>query len=162
MATQPVKINRRVAPVAMLNKRASFAYINGIAIVLSDVNKWTDEMVIGFVEEQAKLADNQPAIANITHFFGEVFGANHRKMLVEWTEKKGLTPSARTAMVTDSVLMRAALTAYSMLTKTRTKAFVAKDVQAMCEWITEDTGVSPDEVKVALDSCYKLIGKRMG
>jgi len=159
MNTLHPKINQRVAPVSMLDKRASFAYINGIAIVITNVNKWTDELVMGFVEEQATLANNESAIANVTHFFGEVFGAHHRKMLVEWTEKKGLKPSARTAMVTDSVLMRAALTAYSMLTKTRAKAFEPKDIVAMCEWITQDTGIDPDEVRVALQACYKLIGK---
>jgi hypothetical protein len=158
---QQPKINIRVAPVAMLNKRASFAYINGVAIVISDIDKWTDELVLEFVEAQAALAGNQSAIANITHFFGEVFGAAHRKLIVEWIEKKGLTPSARTAMVTDSMLMRAALTAYSMLTKTRAKAFEPKDIVAMCKWITEGTDVSPDEVRASLETCYQLIGKRV-
>ena len=158
--TQQPKINIRVAPVAMLNKRASFAYLNGIAIVISDVNKWTDELVLEFVEEQAKLAGNESAIANITHFFGEVFGAHHRKLIVDWIERKGLTPSAKTAMVTDSMLMRAALTAYSMLTKTRAKAFEPKDIVAMCQWITEGTDVSPNDVRASLEACYKLIGKR--
>jgi hypothetical protein len=161
MVTPQAKINIRVAPVAMLNRRASFAYINGIAIVISDIDKWTDELVLEFIEGQAVLAGNQSAIANITHFFGEVFGASHRKLIVEWIAKKGLTPSAKTAMVTDSVLMRAALTAYSMLTKTRAKAFEPKDMLAMCNWITEGTDISPDEVKTSLETCYKLIGKKI-
>jgi len=162
MTSEQPKINRRVAPVAMLNRRASFAYINGIAIVISDIDKWTDELVMEFVEEQAKMAGNESAIANITHFFGEVFGAHHRKLIVEWISKKGLTPSARTAMVTDSVLMRAALTAYSMLTRTRAKAFEPKEIVAMCQWITEGTGINPEEVRDSLEACYKLIGKRVG
>lgn len=160
MTIEQPKINIRVEPVAMLNRRASFAYINGVAIVISDIDKWTDELVLEFIEEQAVLAGNQSAIANITHFFGEVFGASHRKLIVEWIAKKGLTASARTAMVTDSMLMRAALTAYSMLTKTRTKAFEPKEIVAMCKWVTEGTDVSPEEVKASLETCYKLIGKR--
>lgn len=159
MTSEQPRINRRVAPVAMLNKRASFAYINGIAIVISNVDKWTDNLVMELLEDQAQLAGSESAIANITHFFGDIFGASHRKMIVEWIEKKGLTPSPRTAMVTDSTLMRAALTAYSWLTKTEAKAFEPKDSEVMCQWIVQGTGVNRAEVKTALETCYKLIGK---
>ena len=159
MATPTPSINRRVAPVALLDKRASFAYINGVAIVLSDIPKWTDALVLEFIEQQAELAGNESAIANITHFFGDVFGASHRKMIVDWIEKKGLKPSARTAMVTDSTLMRAALTAYSWLTKTEAKAFQPSEIDALCQWITQNNGVNPAEVRKALLECYKLIGK---
>ncbi len=152
-------INKIVPPQKMLNGRASFAYINGVAIVLSDVEKWDDVMVLNFIEDQAKLCDYQSAIANITHFFGDIFGASHRKLIVEWIEKNQLTASSRTALVTDSAIMRAALTAYSWLTKTETKAFDHKSRDAMCEWVTQSTDVNPAEVKTALDACYKLIGK---
>lgn len=159
MTTTQPEINRRVAPVTQLNKRASFAYINGIAIVISDVEKWSDSLVLEFIEEQATLADNKSAIANITHFFGDIFGASHRKLIVEWIEKKGLSPSPRTALVTNSAIMRAALTAYSWLTKTEAKAFEPNDKEAMCQWVTQGTGVNPAEIKTALETCYKLIGK---
>ena len=159
MAIDLPKINRRVAPVAMLQNKASFAYLNGVAIVISDIDKWTDSLFLEFIEEQANLAGNESAIANITHFFGDIFGASHRKLIVDWIEKKGLTASPRTALVTDSTLMRAALTAYSWLTKTEAKAFEPKDREAMCQWITQGTDISPAEVKTALETCYKLIGK---
>jgi len=153
------KVGKTVNPLAMLNGRASFAHLGGVAIVLTDVAKWSDEEVMSLIQQQADLVGNVSAQGNITHFFGDIFGATHRKMIVDWIESSGLTPSSRTALVTDSKIMRAALTAYAWLTKSETKAFDMKDRQAMCEWITQGLQVSADEVKVALEACYKLIGK---
>jgi len=150
---------KHVAPTPMLDNQAAFAYINGIAIVVSTVDKWTDQMVIELLDEQAKLVENRSSAASITHFFGEVFGASHRKLIVQWMEKKGLSSARRTALVTDSAIMRAAMTAFSWLTKTEAKSFEPAKRDAMCEWVTQDTGVNPDEVKTALEACYKLIGK---
>lgn len=152
-------IQKRVPPTAMLNRRASFAFLNGIAIVITNVDKWSDEEVLTLLNEQKQMAGSISAIANITHFFGEVFGARHRKMAVDWIESSGLKASARTAMVTDSALMRAALTAYSWLSKTEVKAFEPKDKAAMCQWICEGTGVAPADVQAALEACYRLINK---
>lgn len=150
---------KHVAPTAMLNNQAAFAYVNGIAIVVSKVEKWTDKMVIDLLDEQARLVENRSSAASVTHFYGEVFGANHRKLIVEWMGKKGLPSARRTALVTDSAIMRAAMTAFSWLTKTEAKSFEPAKRDAMCEWVTQDTGIKPTEVKAALEACYKLIGK---
>src|SRR6478752_6819460 len=148
-------VGKKVNPVVMLGGRASFAYQDGVAIVITDVQKWTDAEVMKMINEQAELVGHVSAQANITHFYGDIFGATHRKMIVDWIESNGLTASSRTAMVTDSKIMRAALTAYAWMTKTESKAFEVKDRQAMCEWIVRDMGVSAAEIKVLLESCYK-------
>jgi hypothetical protein len=155
---QPTNIHR-VPPTPMLDGRASFAYLNGIAIVLSDIPKWTDKLVLEFIEHQATLAGCESGTSNITHFFGDIFGASHRKLIVDWIAQKGLQASPRTAMITESTLMRAALTAYSWLTKTEVKAFESKDVDALCKWSAHGSGVNPEEVKSALLACYKILGK---
>ena len=108
---EKMAVGKTVQPVTMLNGRASFSHLGGVAIVLTNVAKWTDEEVMTMVKEQADLVGNVSAQGNITHFFGDIFGATHRKMIVEWIESSGLTPSPRTALVTDSKIMRAALTA---------------------------------------------------
>jgi hypothetical protein len=143
----------------MLGGRASFAHQDGLAIVITDVEKWTDAEVMELINEQARLVGFVSARANITHFYGDIFGATHRKMIVDWIESNGLIASSRTALVTDSKIMRAALTAYAWLTKTESKAFELKDRKAMCEWITRDFGIDPAEIQVLLEACYKLLGK---
>jgi hypothetical protein len=152
-------VGRKISPMVMLGGRASFAHQDGIAIVITDVEKWSDAEVMELIDGQGKLVGYVSARANITHFYGDIFGATHRKMIVEWIEKNGLVASSRTALVTDSRIMRAALTAYAWLTKTESKAFEPKDKQAMCEWITQGMDVDPAEIRASLDTCYKLLGK---
>lgn len=152
-------VGRKVSPVTMLEGRASFAHVDGIAIVLTDVAKWTDEDVLRMVKKQAELVGYVSARGNITHFFGEVFGATHRKLVVDWINENGFEPSSRTAMVTDSKLMRAAMTAYAWLTKTEAKAFEPGEHKAICEWVVRGTAADPVEVQAALEACYKLLKK---
>ena len=151
--------NKRVPPTPMLANQAAFAYINGISIVVTKVEKWTDDMVLELLDHQSRLVENRTSAASITHFFGEVFGARHRKLIVEWMESKNLPSARRTALVTDSAIMRAAMTAFSWLTKTEAKSFEPGKRDAMCEWVTQDTGINPAEIKNALTACYRLIGK---
>src|SRR6478735_3523747 len=156
---EKISVGRKVNPVLMLGVRASFAHQGGVAIVVTDVKNWSDAEVLEMINEQAELVGHVSARANITHFYGDIFGATHRKMVVDWIESNGLTASSRTALVTDSKIMRAALTAYAWLTKTESKAFELKDRQAMCEWVVRDMGVDGAEIKVLLESCYKLLNK---
>jgi len=157
--TEPSTYKKRVPPTAMLENRVSFAYINGVSLVVSNIAKWDDAMVMRVLDEQSRLVGNISSISNITHFFGDVFGAHHRKMIVQWMEKNNLAPAERAAMVTDSSIMRAALTAYSWLSKTETKAFLPNDRPAMCEWVCKNTDAKPTDILAALETCYKLIGK---
>lgn len=158
---EKLSVGRKVNPMLMLGGRASFAHQDGVAIVITDVEKWSDAEVMELVNEQAKLVGHVSARANITHFYGDIFGATHRKMIVDWIESNGLIASSRTALVTDSKIMRAALTAYAWLTKTESKAFELKDRKAMCEWVTRDLGTDAVEIQIALESCYKLLNKSM-
>lgn len=150
---------KRVPPTLMLGNQVAFAYINGIAIVISTVGKWTDSMVIELLDQQSQLVGNRSSAASITHFYGEVFGAHHRKMIVDWMERKNLSSAPRTALVTDSPVMRAAMTAFSWLTKTEAKPFDMGSRDALCDWVTQGTGIPPAEVRTALDACYRLLGK---
>lgn len=150
---------KKVSPVSMLEGRVSFAHLDGVAIVISNVDKWTDADVMSMITRQAELVGYVSAKANITHFFGDIFGATHRKMIVEWIESSGFNPSSRTALVTDSKIMRAALTAYAWLTKTESRAFEPGDNKSLCEWVCLGTTANPAEVKAALEACYKLLGK---
>lgn len=157
--SEKLSVGRKVNPMLMLGGRASFAHQDGVAIVVTDVKNWSDAEVLELINEQAKLVGHVSAKANITHFYGDIFGATHRKLIVDWIEKSGLIASSRTALVTDSKIMRAALTAYAWLTKTESKAFELKDRRAMCEWIVRDMGVDAAEIKASVESCYKLLNK---
>jgi hypothetical protein len=152
---------RRIPPTAILGGRGALAYVDDVAIMVTNVEKWTDADVIKLLEESARLGNRISAPAAVTHFLGETLGgaASQRKMIVEWMEKNNIDPTPRTITLTDSALMRAALTAYSWITKTEMKAFAPKELAGACDWATRDLDTQADDVRVAVEGCYKLLKK---
>lgn len=152
---------RKIPPTKVLAGRGVLAYVDDVAIMVTDVDKWTDADVIQLLEESAKLGNKITAPAAVTHFFGETLGgaASQRKMIVEWMSANNVEPTPRTTTMTDSALMRAALLAYSWLTKTEIKAFASKDLTEACNWATRDLETRAEDVKVAVEGCYRLLGK---
>ena len=153
---------RKVPPTAVLNGRVALAYIDDVAIMITRVEKWTDADVIRLLEESARVGGGITAPAAITHFMGETLGgaASQRKMIVEWMEKNGIDPTPRTLTLTDSAIMRAALLAYSWLTKTEMKAFAPGDLDPAIDWLVRGLDTSAADVRAAVDGCYVLLDAR--
>jgi hypothetical protein len=152
---------RKIPPTAVMGGKAALAYVDDVAVMVTNVDKWTDADVIKLLEESARLGGRITAPAAIVHCFGETLGgaASQRKMIVDWMEKNNIDPTPRTITLTDSALMRAALTAYSWITKTEMKAFAPKDLAPACAWLTRDLDTQADDVRAAVEGCYSLLKK---
>ena len=152
---------RRVPPTKVLNGKAALAYVDDVAIMITTIEKWTDKDIVQLMEESARLGKRVTAPAAITHFMGETLGAaaSQRKLVVDWMATNNIDPTPRTITMTDSALIRAALTAYSWLTKTEMKAFAQKDLLTGCQWLVRDLETKPEDVIQAVQDCYKLLGK---
>lgn len=148
-----------VSPRSILEGRVAYAYVEDVAITLFDVPIWTDADVIRVMEETTSASKKIAARGSVSQFFGEIFGAAHRKLILEWLSQNGMTSQARNALLTDSHVMRGALTAYGWLTRNETKPFDPRDVDAVCTWITGGLGARPIDVRVALEGCYRAIGR---
>ncbi len=153
--------NRYIAPTLILQGKGCVAHVNDVSMLISNVNKWKDEEVQQILEETAKAGGGVSPPANIAIFLGDVFDAGQRKMATEWTIAQGFTPAKRITMISDSMLIRGAMTAYSWITKSEAKAFAMKDSDAMCQWITQGLIAKPEAVKEHLVACFKLLGKTL-
>ena len=151
---------RRIPPTKVLNGKGALSYVDDVAIMITTIEKWTEKDINQLLEESARLGQRVTAPAAITHFLGETLGAaaSQRKQVVDWMASNDIVPSPRTITLTDSALIRAALTAYSWLTKTEMKAFAAKDLQTGCEWLVRDLDTKADDVVQAVRGCYKILG----
>ena len=149
-----------VRPIALLAGRLAYAYVHDVSITVFTMPKWVDADVYRMLEETTHLGENITATATISHFYGEIFGAHQRKLIVDWLAARKLASSPRNALVTDSQVMRGALTAYAWLTQAETKAFEPSDRVALCAWVTRGLRASPTEVRSALEECYRLVGKQ--
>ena len=152
---------RRVPPTTVMQGKVALAYIDDVAIMVTSIAKWTDADVIKLLEESARLGKKISAPAAVTHFLGETLGsaASQRKMIVDWMKQNDVEPTPRTITITESALMRAALLAYSWMTKTEIKAFAPKDLSEACIWATRDLETRANDVRAAVEGCYKLLGK---
>lgn len=156
------QMRRYISPTSVLDGRAALAYVDDVAVMVTNVEKWSNEDILQIMEASAKLGNRITAPCAITHFFGETLGAaaSQRRFIVDWMEKNDIQPTPRTITLTDSPLIRAAITAYSWLTKTETKAFKTSELDTACEWTCTGRIADPAKVKDAVLGCYKLVGKR--
>jgi hypothetical protein len=68
---------RKIPPTKVLAGRGVLAYVDDVAIMVTNVEKWTDADVIKLLEESATLG-NITAPAAITHFLVKHWVAQHR------------------------------------------------------------------------------------
>jgi len=151
-----------IPPTSLFKGRAATAHINDVSIVLTNVNNWKDEQVKELLEELAQTGGGVTPPANIVIFLGDVFDTKQRRFATEWTQARGYPPAKRITMISDSMLIRGAMTAYSWVTKSEAKAFAMKDSTAMCQWITQGLMADPAKVQEYLAACFKLVGKTLG
>lgn len=149
-----------IAPTAILQNRVALAFVDNVTIMITRVEKWTADDMRAVMEETGRLGGLIENPCAFTQYFGEFFGADatHRKVITDWQMNNDIPKVKRVVNMTDSVLMRAALTAYSWMTKTDGKAFKPQDLDLACEWITRDLKVNAAEVKISVLGCYKLLG----
>ncbi len=150
-----------VKPTLLLKGKGCFAQVHDVTMIISDIPKWNDELVLQYLNEMTRVGGGISVPASIAVFLGDVFDAGQRKLSTEWIESKGFEPAKRITMISDSLLIRGALTAYSWLTKTEAKAFSMKDHVAMCEWIVRDRIATAHDVHEALSTSFKLLGKKL-
>lgn len=150
-----------VKPTLLLKGKACFAQVHDVTMIISDIPKWSNASVLEYLNEMTKVGGGVSVPASIAVFLGDVFDAGQRKLSTEWMESKEFEPAQRITMISDSLLIRGALTAYSWLTKTEAKAFSMKDHVAMCEWITRDRIATAHDVHEALATSFKLLGKKL-
>ncbi len=150
-----------VKPTLLLNGKACFARINDVTIMVNDVQKWNNELVLEYLNEMAKVGDGVSVPASVAVYLGDGFDTGQRKLAAKWAEEKGFEPTKRITMISDSLLIRGSLTAYSWLTKTEAKAFAMKDHVVMCDWITQGRIAKAADIHAALVSSFKMLGKKL-
>ncbi|MEZ5435077.1 MAG: hypothetical protein R3E67_00110 [Pseudomonadales bacterium] len=111
-----------VKPTLLLNGKACFAQLHDVTLIVSDVPKWTNELVLEYLNGMTKIGGGVSVPASVAVFLGESFDAGQRKLSTEWIEENGFQPAKRITMISDSLLIRGSLTAYSWLTKTEAKS----------------------------------------
>lgn len=150
-----------IKPAPLLNGKGCFAQVHDVTVIVSDIPKWNNELVLEYLNGMIKVGGGASVPGSIAIFLGDVFDASQRKLSAEWIEANGFEPAKRITMISDSMLIRGAMTAYSWLTKTEAKAFPMKEHKAMCDWITQGMIAQSNDVHAVLEGCFKVVGKKL-
>ncbi|MFK7988238.1 MAG: hypothetical protein AB8I08_19615 [Sandaracinaceae bacterium] len=133
MATPP-----EVAPKPILDGRGAFARVDGVALVLVNVQEWTDADADQLFRET--LEGGRPSAATLMHCPGAVPPAGVRRRLAELQKQleqtSGMT-GGKLAVLIDSAVARGAVTAWRWLTGGNVEAFACSDVRSAFEWLDD-------------------------
>ena len=150
-----------VKPTLLLKGKACFAQVHDVTLIVSDIPKWSNELVLEYLNGMIKIGGGVSVAASAAIFLGDSFDAGQRKLSADWIAENGFEPAKRITMISDSLLIRGSLTAYSWLTKTEAKAFAMKDHAAMCDWIARGRIAKAEDIHAALLASFQLLGKKL-
>ena len=155
-------MKRIIPPQTLLNDQVCIAFVDNVLILLTSVERWTESDNEFLMEKFIEVGGIIEKPSLLCHYFGEPYGgkASHRKQLADWQEARGINPTERIASLTDSVLMRGAMTAYSWIVKTEVKPFKPDDLITACNWLVEGQDTSAESIINTYESCRLLLEKR--
>ena len=73
-----------VKPVSLLEGRLVFAYVADVSITLFLAPRWSDDDIRRLLDETTTLGHDETAKATVSRFYGEMFSAHQRKVIVDW------------------------------------------------------------------------------
>lgn len=117
------------------------AFVEDVVITMIHVETWTIEFAERLYAESTPLTNANPH--TITRIYGGEPGASVRKRVAELqAELEVRIPheSRRVAVLTDSVVIRGAMTALRWITGDQMNGFATNDVNAAAVWVAGDTG----------------------
>ncbi|MEZ5493137.1 MAG: hypothetical protein R3E61_00735 [Pseudomonadales bacterium] len=81
-----------VKPTLLLNGKACFARINDVTIMVNDVQKWNNELVLEYLNEMAKVGDGVSVPASVAVYLGDGFDTANESWQQSGLKKKDLNP----------------------------------------------------------------------
>lgn len=123
-----------------MDDQVVIAFVEDVVITMIYVETWTNEFAERLYAESTPLTNANPH--TITRIYGGEPGASARKRVAELqAELEARIPheSRRVAVLTDSVVVRGAMTALRWLTGDQMNGFATNDVHAAAAWVAGDT-----------------------
>lgn len=140
-------------PRAIFDGQVVIAHDYGVVFVIFHVEDWTVDFANRFYAESTSLTGTNPN--TLVRLDGAVPGAGTRKRMAELqAELNSRIPhdDRRVAVMTDSVLVRGAMTAMRWITGDQLNGFATTDVQAAAEWVGGPEG-NTDKIVALYNAC---------
>lgn len=146
-------------PTLLVSGTIAFAQVENVSLIVSTLPKWTRENTEDFIMgcERVTGLVHAPR-ANVTHFIGDAPGPITRKHMLEVLERIGQKPAPRSAVLTDSSMLRQMMIAWTWLTGADARAFPPGERREALEWAGAEVPYAVAGMESALIACYRALG----
>lgn len=134
------------------------ARVGPLAVNVNASKTLRDAEVREYMDAVVAAAKGEYARVSLSYFVHQVPNASQRQIILAAMHEHALPPLERTAVLTDSALMRGALTAYSWFSRSDSSPFAVADRQKALVWLAERAPFDVDEGMTALDGCFRALG----
>jgi hypothetical protein len=135
------------------------ARVGPLAVNVNVDRTITDTHIRDYMKVVIAAARGEWARVSLSYFAHDVPNARQRQIIVDELKRNGVPHPERTAILTDSALMRGALTAYSWLTGSDARSCAVADRRQALVWLAEKAPFDVDEALGALEECFRAVGR---
>jgi hypothetical protein len=134
------------------------ARVGPLAVNVNVERKITDAHIRDYMRATLEAARGNWARVSLSYFAHDVPNARQRQIIVDELKSHGAPAPDRTALLTDSAMMRGALTAFSWVIRSDTGAFSVIDRRKALVWLAERVPFDVGEGLEALEECFRVVG----
>jgi len=118
----------------------------------------TDEDMETYIRRTVQESRGEPALVSLSHYAHHIPSARQRQVMFAAMKTNRVPPPSRQALLTDSALLRGAMTAFGWLTGTDSASYSLIDRHRALLWLAETAAFDADEALVMLDDCFRRSG----
>lgn len=135
------------------------ARVGPLSVNVNVARAISDDHLREYVKATIGAARGNWARVSLAYFAHDIPSARQRQIIIDAMDQQGVPHSERVALLTDSALMRGALTAYSWLTASDTGPFSVADRQKALVWLAQKAPFDVNEGLAALEECFRAVGR---
>ena len=136
----------------------SYARIDALSINVCVAKSLSDAAIEEYMNGTLDAVGSDPTTLSLSLFLHTVPNAKQRHRMAAIINERGHPEILRAALLTDSVLYRAAITALGWLTRLHAAAFAIDDYPSALRWLRAADGFDVDEASTVLVDMLRRAG----
>jgi len=135
----------------------AFARVGPRALTVCAADPLTDAMASEFIRATAAMTPRDHATVALSHYAHAVPNAKQRQIMLDAMAQHRVPAIQRQVLLTDSQLMRGAMTAFGWITGADSASYALRDRQQALSWLAERASFDLHEASYALERCFALL-----
>lgn len=129
-----------------------------LSINVASMPALADADILEFIDRAAGAAGDNPTRLSLTYYITNPPNAHQRQLMTDAMQRHGLPVPTRMCVLTQSALMRGALTAFRWMTRTDAQAFAPSEYKKALEWLGPKDAFDLSLAIAAFETCCRDLG----